>query len=134
MNRVLFLLILILPLASCINDDSVVCTMEFVTIGIQVTDSLDNPVKLDDYYTINNSTKEELHFKDMDPFWDSINVVRGYYTLATDSERDWTNRKNLKVTFYGFIDSVKVIEEEYIISDDICHIYLIRGKQHIVLE
>jgi hypothetical protein len=125
-------LLILFSVNACIEDNGFACTMEFKAITIEIKDSLDNPVVLDDYYTQNNVTKEILRWQDKDPFWDSMNVANGYYLLVSDSEMKWTKNKNINITFFGFIDSVKVIEEIYTISDNICHIYLVSGKQKII--
>lgn len=119
---------------SCKQENGIMCTEEFRSLTVNIVDSSNNPVALDDYYVQNNLTKEIIRWQEQDPFWDSLSISQGNYLLVSDLEMNWTQHKKISITFFGFLDSLNVIKENYIVSDDSCHIYLVSGRHNIILK
>jgi hypothetical protein len=119
--------------ASC-QQDAVVCTAEWVTFEVYVKDSLENPVILDDYYTQNEATGELIRFREIYGYNDSLLKIQGCYLLITDGQGKWAKNGFFEIIFKGFIDSVEVISEKYIVVADVCHINLLKGNTKIIVE
>jgi len=130
------IIILLVMLYSCIlnTDDDLVCTEEYRMLTVSLTDSIDNPVILTSNYTEKTSTGEIIDFVQEDNYFDSINRANGIYILFTDGKMSMTSKSGTEFQFKGFIDSVLVVCEPYIIKNDGCHVLLESGNTEIVLE
>jgi len=106
------------------SDNDLVCTEEYRMLTVSLTDSIDNPLILTSNYTEKTSTSEIIDFVQEDNYFDSINRVNGIYILFTDGKMSMTTKSGTEFQFKGFIDSVQVVNEPYIIKNDGCHVLL----------
>lgn len=110
-----------------IDCDAVMCTMQFEQIHLQVLDAGGTPVMLDAFHTedmAGNKLSADLY--QYDKYTQS-------YIVFNDS---WTyNNRNstIQVRFVGFKNGTKVVQEDYSISTDCCHISKTSGKDRVVL-
>ena len=122
------------------NDDAeqqdcyeAICTLNFVTITVSVKDALGEPVSLDNYEIIDNETGENLA---ADFNGDEYQYLKGqgFYPILSDANRIQYQNTTATLTFKGFRTNEEVINEDYEVGADCCHVNLISGNTEIVLE
>ena len=102
-------------------DQRTECTLEFRYIGVTITGE-----QLTDYYTIWQSNNDNLRFED-------IGVFEYFYVVLDDNYQFHLVNKTEAFTFIGLINDQVVVNEEYIISADRCHINKVSGRDEIIL-
>jgi hypothetical protein len=103
------------------------CTTEYRTITVSVKDKDSRPVLLDDYYLEKTGTGEIIDFRLEDPFPDSLNRINGQYIIMTDGKMNMTSASGTDFEFHGKIDTTEVINANYVIGNDECHVVLYSG-------
>ena len=104
------------------TNDDLVCTEEFRTITVTITGGT-----LDDFYTIRQSTGDTIRYSNENlPF---PNV----YPILDDSFQSIIANSQETFDFIGIIDAEIVVDEEYVIEADSCHINLVSGNTEIGL-
>lgn len=110
------------------------CTMEFRYIQITVTDSAGKPVSLDTYRTIRLADGHAFDLQHSADEWeDSTRRATGIYPLLTDSEQKQVSTRGENFEFRGEKDGVMIVQEQYQVRDDCCHIDLISGNTIITI-
>ena len=107
----------------------VICTEQFVSLRVTVKDKNGIPITLDRFEVINmeNNVDIALHYNT-----GSIYIPRcGQYPLASDG--DVAYNENLHLIFKGYLDDQTVVEINYIVSADCCHIFLVSGNLEIIV-
>lgn len=115
--------VLALIFYSCNKEDEVNCTEEFRFIGVNVEGD-----SLSDYFTIRQKTLDTLRFNQQVVFPEYI-----WYIILDDSFASTLKNSSETFTFYGLINDSIVIQEEYGIEADDCHISRQSGPDKIVL-
>lgn len=137
-NIVLAAAIFLLTSFSCKKTDdnnnstdcsTVICTLELRSITLQVTDAVNNPVILDEYYTVRLSNNDTINMGS-----GASNMVdTGYYVIVDDGFQMQLQNKTDNFKFYGFQNNNLVVEEAFIISADCCHVNKESGKSKVTL-
>lgn len=60
-------------------------------------------------------------------------IETGFYTMLDDSYHSQLQRQSDVFTLFGFKDGQKVVEEQYLISADCCHIAKESGRDTVEL-
>lgn len=111
------------------NCDFTICTEEFRTIILVIKNNADqSPYLLTDYKIIRMSDK-----KDITPGNNSYFSSQGMYPVASDMNKELFQFKNVKVEFNGYLNSSLVIQKQFTISADCCHISLVEGDTLILI-
>ena len=127
-NIALIFSILLLGFISC--DRQKVCTADFAYITVIIKDNAAKGVVLDSFYTKIVSTNKIVR-----PSAVNLGIMPGTYAIFSDSEMNFINEaENSTVTFFGFIGADKVVEENYVLTQDGCHVKYISGKSNIILN
>jgi hypothetical protein len=127
MKKIALLLTTLFAFAAC-DDDEIMCTMDFRMITIDVVDENDEQTELDEYYvTLSNTGDTVLRYTD-----EHLEYLGGVI-IFTDNEMKHTDTKGKIFTFTAYLDSAQVINEDYLIRHDKCHIELVSGKTKITL-
>ncbi|WP_396632843.1 hypothetical protein [Maribacter sp. R86514] len=122
------------------NDDAeqqdcseAICTLNFVTITVSVKDASGEPVSLDSYEVIDNEIGENLA---TDFNGDEYQYLKeqGFYPILSDANRIQYQNTTATLTFKGFRTNEEVINEDYEVGADCCHVNLFSGNTEIVLE
>lgn len=129
MYKFLILLVLIV-LGFSKEDDSrdincpgkIICTHEFRSITIKITDSQNSPVALDYYYSFNKSSGQ-IYKLEGDP-------SAGIYTILTDAEMGNILQKGSKIIFTGTKNGEK-LTETFVIGHNCCHLVKLKGESKI---
>jgi hypothetical protein len=132
LTNLLLLLLLLLPLGSCTEDDRA-CTEEFVMLTVSLTHPDTSPVLLDDYTVTDLSSGQVLTLSGVDLWIDSVNRLEGLYFLLTDGEYDLTDDQGRPFRFQGYIDTTEVVNRTFSIGNDGCHVRLFSGNRDIVI-
>jgi hypothetical protein len=105
-----------------------ICTEEFRTISLEITNQEGDPIVLDDFYTFYDSRKKfEYELKD-------IQQELGIYPVLTDAEMDEIDREGTTLIFVGEKEGRNIVEHQMVIGHDCCHVILIEGDDKIVIE
>ena len=144
MKNILFATALLLGAASCTDKTApvtgpsnpptdcrtVMCTMEFRTINIQVVDAGGNPVKLDSYQTTLAGKNTVVgNTGAMQPGENG-----GDYPVVSDAFVGDNKNTRTKMIFTGMKDGKTVVNETYEIGVDCCHVSRISGKEKVVVR
>ena len=111
------------------NCASTICTEVFKAVVVNIKHASDNsPYVLSNYSVIRVSDNV-----DVTPTADSDFTSQGYYPIANDSKKELYKFKNITVEFRGYLNGNLVIQRQFIITADCCHISLVQGETSISL-
>jgi hypothetical protein len=113
----------ILFFISCAKEEEeVICTMEWRYISIDVKGGV-----LDNFYTIRKYTGDTIRYEK-----DNILGNNSYIILSDNYQNKIKNKEEIFI-FKGYITDSLVVNEQYIIKADECHINYVSGKKEINL-
>ena len=118
----ILIVVSILILISCTKDEEVICTMEYRYISIDVKGGI-----LDDFYTIRKYTGDTIRYEK-----DNIIGNNSYIILSDNYQNKIKNKEEIFI-FKGYITDSLVVNEQYVIKADECHIDYVSGKKEINL-
>jgi hypothetical protein len=120
MFRLLTFIFVLLSVETCDlgNRGEVICTEMFAAVTVKVEGK-----QLNDFYTIRSSTGETIRHEMM--FGDSV------YTVLDDNYVSELKNDQDTFMFYGYYRGELVVEEEYIIRADECHVDKVSGKSRV---
>jgi hypothetical protein len=102
------------------KDDEVICTSMFASVGIEV-----NGMTLDNYYTIRSSTGDTIRITD--------GLFQNAYTVLNDNYQQILENKQESFKFIGIKSGIKVVDENFVISADKCHISKVSGVNSVTI-
>ncbi|MEL7147895.1 MAG: hypothetical protein AAFO69_16095 [Bacteroidota bacterium] len=121
-------LLLIFTACNKDNCNDTACTEEFRSVTVSIVDQEDDPVMLDR----TESTLDDGTVLDVDS-----SLIPGFedtYVIADDSHFDILSEGNNIVIFKGWVGQNQVVEQQFIISKDCCHIDKQDGPEEIVVD
>lgn len=118
----ILIVVSILIIISCTKDEEVICTMEYRYISIDVKGGI-----LDDFYTIRKYTGDTIRNEK-----DNIIGNNSYIILSDNYQNKIKNKEEIFI-FKGYITDSLVVNEQYVIKADECHIDYVSGKKEINL-
>ena len=118
----ILIVVSVLILISCTKDEEVICTMEYRYILIDVKGGI-----LDDFYTIRKYTGDTIRNEK-----DNIIGNNSYIILSDNYQNKIKNKEEIFI-FKGYITDSLVVNEQYVIKADECHINYVSGKKEINL-
>ncbi|MEK6152975.1 hypothetical protein WIW50_06935 [Flavobacteriaceae bacterium 3-367] len=138
MKKALFLSTLMLAIWNCSdkNDDDqisctgVACTEIFVSFSVNVQDSSDMPVALDEFEVRDATTGEDL----TRPIDNDPQRNEGSYPLYDDLFVPGNQNTSREIVFKGFIGGQEVANVVYTVAADCCHVSLVSGNLDIVID
>lgn len=110
----------------CEDEDpvnEVICTEEFLMIGVKVTGE-----ELTDFYTLRVSTSDTIRFTNGDTY-----PLVNWYPILDDSYQPILEGTEEEFLFVGELDGSELLRETYVIGADQCHIFRQSGPQSIAL-
>ncbi len=113
---------------SCTDD--IICTQEFASVAMQVTDTLNKPYILDSFKVINAVTSTVII--DVKP--NKLVDTTGYYTIFSDTYMDKVEKDGTVFNFHGWGGANLKVNEEFKIGHNCCHIVQKNGKAKIVVQ
>ena len=135
------LVILSIFLVTCNDKDELtqidcsltICTEVFVTITVSVKNASGEAIRFDSYEVIDVDSGKNL----TDNFNEEENQYlkeQGLYPILSDTYRVKYQNSTATVTFKGYNSNEEVINEEFVVSADCCHVSLISGNTEIILD
>ena len=118
----ILIVVSILIIISCTKDEEVICSMEYRYISIDVKGGI-----LDDFYTIRKYTGDTIRNEK-----DNIIGNNSYIILSDNYQNKIKNKEEIFI-FKGYITDSLVVNEQYVIKADECHIDYVSGKKEINL-
>ena len=118
----ILIVVSILIIISCTKDEEVICSMEYRYISIDVKGGI-----LDDFYTIRKYTGDTIRYEK-----DNIIGNNSYIILSDNYQNKIKNKEEIFI-FKGYITDSLVVNEQYVIKADECHINYVSGKKEINL-
>lgn len=112
---------------SCPCPKDIMCTEDFRFVTVTVVDKTGTPVTFDRYETVRASNSTVLARKD------NTEMAPGTYVIASDGEKEGISTCGEKFLFRGYRGGKKLLEEEFTLRNDCCHIERQSGRTEIVL-
>lgn len=127
--------------ASCTDKDEttlqdctmITCTQNFVTLTVSVINTSGTTIVLDSYEVIDVDSGENLveNFNEVE---NQYFKEQGLYPILNDAHRVQYQNSTATLSFKGYISNEEVVNEEYVVAADCCHVSLISGNTEIVLD
>lgn len=111
------------------NECDVFCTEEFRSIFTTVVDTNGQTVELYSTSTVRNSTQEVVFSYQ----YDSTIINNGIYTIMNDGYQKQLKNQVDTFTFTGITNDNRMVEGQFVISADCCHINKVSGQDTLVL-
>ena len=119
---------------SCNSDDNnnedgcgnSICTEEFRSYDVSVISTSQDAVALDEFVVTWVETGKDLT---VDYSAEELEVyqLRGQYPLISDAFVSDFKRRVISLTFEGYINGELVVDEDYTVAFDCCHVFLVEG-------
>lgn len=103
------------------------CTTEFCDIGVKIKYEDGTPVVLDNYEVIEVATGK---VRDVPNWGEEFHT----YTIASDFDRKEFAGKEIGLRLVGKIGEKTVVTEDYVVSANCCHTYLVKGNKEVVVK
>lgn len=133
-------MLVVLSVLSCTEADrqqacrEVACLEFFATIHINVVDQAGDPVELDRVKVSRIADGFDMTSNYENGSWE-IARKTGMYILADDGDEARLPRfEDTRLRFQGFIGNQEVVNAEYVVTFDCCHISLVSGEQKLVVK
>ena len=137
MKKIICLCLMII-FFGCTNENepdcsAVACTLQLKIIFVSIKDSNGNPVALNRFevFILDSGTDITININDTQY---EVIKQRGTYPLFGDENREESYNKELEINFKGFIDNQEIVNSNYIVGADCCHVYLIEGNKSLRIE
>ena len=133
-------IILFLFLLSCNTDDDdnskcsdIACTEQFVTITVSLKDDVNNPVALDSIKITISANGTDITREIPDIEWQLFRQ-NGIYPLFGDEHAKNYQNMELEINFKGFINDLEVVNANFIVGADCCHVILVSGNTNLLID
>ena len=135
------LIVFVLLGGSCSNDDEptpadcndVACTQIFEIIGVSVKNASGVDIPLDRFKVIDTKTGENITLVTNEEDFEAYKND-GFYPIFSDVYRIQYQNKSTTIRFTGFSSDKVIVNEEFEVGADCCHVRLISGNKAIVIE
>jgi hypothetical protein len=121
---------LILSLFSCDDDDIRFCTLEFRFIHVDILEADSSAAEIDSFFVVQTATGDTILDAATTPYTDFFEEG---ITIFTDSELNLTNTTGSTFNLTAYQNASLVVNENYVIKHDECHIDLVSGPLQIWL-
>ena len=109
------------------------CTEEFRTLTIEIKDSQGNPVALDAFRVINTMDGRELSLEIAQTEFQYLRE-QGTYPIFSDLFSREYKQREIPINFKGYINETEVVNSNYQVGADCCHVYYISGPLKLQLN
>lgn len=129
-------------LVNCSDDDGglersdcneVVCTLQFVTLNVSVRDASSVVIPLDAFEVVITATGEDITREVSGQEFENFRQ-NGTYPLFGDEFAERYKNKTEVINFKGFIEGTEVVNSNYKVGADCCHVLLIDGNLNITVD
>ena len=139
MKTVFLLITSIILFSGCNNDDTnddcsgIACNESYVVITVTIKDQDLNPFSLDDFKVVNLENGADIT-TDMTDFEFQLMQQFGVYPLFGDEYLREFENQELEIQFKGILSNQEIIVENYIVSTNCCHVFLISGDNELIIN
>ncbi|MGW1456648.1 hypothetical protein ACWBC2_16805 [Salegentibacter agarivorans] len=105
-----------------------ICTEEFRSISVELTNAEGNPVVLDSIALRDITNNREIDLNSTE------NAGNGFYSIFNDNLVPEYKNEEINLLFKGFQEENLILEQEYKVGADCCHIYHVSGPLEIQLD
>jgi len=114
------------------NCSDAICTEEYRTITVSVKDKEGVAVALDYFEVVDLSNGDDitLDVSSSEFAWMAKN---GAYPLFSDKYVAKYSNKKLGINFKAYVDDKLLVDSDYVVGADCCHVTLIEGETDIVI-
>lgn len=107
--------------------DGAVCTAELRVVSVEIKNGSDKPILLDSISVIKSGSSDVL-------FTANPTNTDGVYKLISDTEINDIIKEGTDVTFYGYLNDLQIVSENYKVGHDCCHVVYIGGTQVVIIQ
>lgn len=142
MYQKLILVLITIFIASCSNDNGtkeqdcsepIACTQNFVIIGVSVKDASGVNIPLDSFKVVDITTGKNITLVSNEEDFEGYKMD-SFYPIFNDTYRIDYQNKISTIAFTGYSSDKVVVNEEFEVGADCCHVRLISGNTAIVIE
>ena len=105
----------------CATD--IVCTQQFEIHTYTLLDSIDQPIILDNYYSQN---LENGNIYDFDAELTDF-LAANEYLIITDAQMNELKRSGTRIRFFGEKNGEIIVQEDFLVGHNCCHIEVFEG-------
>jgi hypothetical protein len=127
----LFAFLLLIILFSCNEDDVRFCTLEFRFIHVNILEADSSDADIDSFFVVKTATGDTILDATTTPYNDFFEEG---ITIFTDNELSLTTTTGSTFNLTAYKNTNLVVNENYVIQHDECHIDLLSGDIEIFLE
>ncbi|MGC4232669.1 MAG: hypothetical protein QM594_06775 [Niabella sp.] len=110
-------------------EKNLMCTYEFRSIAVEVSDRSGNDVELDSFAVVRKIDHKAIVVNQQ-----PIIPKAGRYVLFSDLNMNETSKCGEDFEFRGYKDEQLIASRTFNIAHNCCHIYLVSGNTKIVVE
>ena len=111
----------------------VVCTEIYVTLTVSIKNTSGDIIALDSFEVVDTNTGKNLTENYSDPEYQYYKE-QGLYPIFSDKYHEQYKNSEAVISFKGYVSNNKVVDQEFIVGADCCHVNLISGPSEIVLD
>lgn len=138
--KIYFGLLIVLLLSNCkvsnVEDQpdctNIACTMEYRTITVNVKDKDGGAVALD-RFTVVVLPEETDITPDLTDNEMGLMRKNGVYPLFSDRYSNTYQNKQIEINFKGYIDGKQVLDANYRVGADCCHVFMLDGETNLIV-
>lgn len=108
------------------------CTMEYISLQIQIQDADGRPMALDSFYTVQLKNGKRVKFQSS-AWEDSVAKSTGNYVYWSDAMGVNTKVSQQDVRFMGYKNGRDVVNKVITVGDDCCHVFAVDPNPIVVV-
>tara|TARA_R110002049_G_scaffold117658_1_gene271237 strand:+ start:666 stop:1094 length:429 start_codon:yes stop_codon:yes gene_type:complete len=109
-----------------------ICTEEYRTITISVKDKDGVAMALDNFMVVDLSNGDDITLDASSSEYEWM-TENGIYPLFSDKYVSKYRNKKLEINFQGYVGDKLLVDSDYTVGADCCHVTLIEGETNIVI-
>ena len=129
--------IFLLLLLGCNDDKSdcpdTICTQNFVTITVFINDTNANPISLDRFEVLIIESGVDITRIVSETAFEIMQQTGAYPVFGDEYQPSFANTE-VQINFKGIINDQVIVNEDYTVGADCCHVYRISGNTNIVVD
>ncbi len=114
----------------CLN---VACTEEYRTITISVKDQEGKVVVLDEFKVVVLPKGADITLDTASGDYEWM-IINGVYPLISDKYSMEYRDKKIEINFKGYVEDRLVVDSDYTVGADCCHVLLFEGETDVVIN
>lgn len=135
--RTLFFVFLAFCIVACSkekeNCNRTPCTNNFVTISVSLKDTSGAYKPLDSYKVVETETLQDFTPNYSVQEFENY-TTQGSYPIFSDTYRIQYQNETTTISFIGYVSGKEVVNVEFIVGADCCHVRLISGNTDLILD